>query len=194
MLYSVNYDSWQSAIYRTRMPNGWLLLPWADIVSSQNCGAVQSWSARVKVPRVSTLQVMASKQSISSSASSDCLLKQAKGQVPSRNGICSKRRNIKRLLGIEVLLSWTCMEHCHASYHWTLLCTVSLSLSYWLLSCMRIASFIERRILKFWQCAYASCSQGNILLQVLILARAAVPTWSFKPDQAPFADDSLRLL
>jgi len=74
-------------------------------VSSQNCGAVQSWSARVKVPRVSTLQVMASKQSISSSASSDCLLKQAKGQVPSRNGICSKRRNIKRLLGIEVLLS-----------------------------------------------------------------------------------------
>lgn len=48
-------------------------------MSSQNLGAVQSWPARVKVPRVSTLRVMASKQSISSSASSDCLLKQAKG-------------------------------------------------------------------------------------------------------------------
>ena len=38
--------------------------------------------------------------------------------------------NRGRMLGIKVLLSLTCMEHCHASYHWTLLCTLSLSLSY----------------------------------------------------------------
>ena len=163
MQYSVNYNSWQSAIYRTRMPNGWLLLLWADIVSSQNRGAMQSWPARVKIPHVSTLRAMASKQSISSSASSDRLLKQAKGQVSSRNGIRSERRNIKHLLGIEVLLSWTCMNHRHASYHWALLYTVSLSLYYWLLSHMCIASFIERRTLTFWQCACASCSRGNIL-------------------------------